>query len=146
MNKITRVGILLSAFLTLYGTSLPVTENIDFQAITRKQSASTLYIKKAFNKIDSSLDYLLTTKGAIKTLILISPLLYSYTYYFDTEPVQELLSQIVRYASKSGTLYELQKEVGKQDAIWEFIYNDPLSATKIAAGNSLQALVTKLFK
>jgi len=97
MNKITRVGILLSAFLTLYGTSLPVTENIDFQAITRKQSASTLYIKKAFNKIDSSLDYLLTTKGAIKTLILISPLLYSYTYYFDTEPVQELLSQIVRF-------------------------------------------------
>ncbi|MBD3232048.1 hypothetical protein GF322_05335, partial [Candidatus Dependentiae bacterium] len=99
-------------------------------------------VNTAFNFIADRIDTILTKKGAIKTLIMFTPIFILYCYFFPPEPVKNLISHIVGSTSQGASeilsstveglrnndselkdaLKELTREVGELQGIYNINY------------------------
>jgi len=98
-------------------------------------------LKKVYNIVNNSIDYMLTTKGAVKTIVVLTPFLMLYCRYFDSSPIQSLINKIVQFASKTKELIEIQKEIGKSQAFWEAIAKQPVDTILITTKKILEKTV-----
>jgi len=96
----------------------------------------------AFDVVNDSIDYLLTAKGATKTLALLTPFFIMYCHYFEDNPIQGLINRIFREMGKFQGTIELHKQIGAADAFWDLMTKDPLGFAEIY----LTKLVDKILK
>jgi len=94
-------------------------------------------IQTVYTVINNNIDSILTTNGAIKTMILLAPFFVLYCHYFNTDPIQSLVNKIVRSVGKAEELYRIQKEIGKTEAIWGSIKNCPWPIISMTIKNIL---------
>ena len=88
-------------------------------------------ISKVYDVINSNIDYLLTSKGALKTLIILAPILAVYCKYFDKTAIENMINLIIQKIGTIQKTYNIQKEIGENKAFWYFIYNNPLDMSLI---------------
>jgi len=91
--------------------------------------------------VNSTIDSILTVKGAVKTLVLLTPFMVLYCKYFDKDPIQNLINKIIQSIGSAEELYELQREVGKTKAFWEMIKSQPWNTLSVTAKKILDKTV-----
>jgi len=124
MKKIIILLLTLS-FINLYSNGNKIPKSCKKRLQIEKSIVLKAY--KIFTIINENIDSILTTKGAIKTLMFFSPFLGFYCYYFGSDPIQILINKIVRVVGKAEETYKVQKEIGKSFYFWQTIKDDPLS-------------------
>ena len=72
-------------------------------------------VNQAFNFAANRIDTILTKKGAVKTIIMLTPLFLLYCYFFPPEPIKNLISYIVGSASQGGSEIVLSTVRGIRD-------------------------------
>lgn len=130
--------------LLLVSTSLravnkpEIVEPIKRSGISRKIGNGIQY---SFKTADSFLNYVLTIKGAVKTLIFASPVIYAYFTYkgINTcEEIEKISHQVARYVARTKTSYEIESTIGEHQAI--------LGMTTTRPGWALYFIVVKFLK
>ena len=91
--------------------------------------------------VNAGMDYILVPKNAVKVGILLSPIFAAYCYYYGINPMQSFINEAVRYVSKAHTVYGLQVEAGKADAIAEVLEQDPYTMMHITGTRFLDKTV-----
>ena len=127
-----------------YSSSIVDTSIVDMNVIdTSVIETSTFKLKlySMFKAIDNGLDYILTGKGAVKMMVLISPFFMFYCYYFDAAPIQLIINRIVQSVGKAEEVYLIQKEIGKTEAFWETMESAPLSTISVVGSKLLDKTV-----
>ena len=95
-------------------------------------------LMKALHVVNGSLDYLLTIKGATKTLVILTPFFILYCNFFDGNPIRELINRIFREIGKVEGTIELQKQMGRFEALWDLLSKDPLGAAELFLSKLLE--------
>lgn len=98
-------------------------------------------LKNALWMINDGIDYMLTVKGAVKTLVLLTPFMVLYCKYFDKDPIQNLINKIIQFVGSAEELYEIQREVGKTKAFWEMLKSQPWNTLSVTAKKILNKTV-----
>lgn len=103
-------------------------------------------IKATYEFLNGNLDYILTTKGAVKTLVLLTPFFmvycrYFHTSLFDSDPIQDLVNRIIQSIGRAEELYAIQKEIGKSQAFWGTISTQPWHFFCMAANKTVDTLI-----
>jgi len=91
--------------------------------------------------VNKGLDGLITKKGVLKMILVSSPVLFSYYYFFNRLPFQDGIKNqvalVVREVHRNHELYNIHKEVGKAQAYWELALNEPATMNKLIGSNLL---------
>jgi hypothetical protein len=132
------LGYWASGYSAGYG-AIKVRDNADKQAAS--QINIMRRIKATYNAINENIDYILTARGAVKTIVVLSPFLMLYCRYFDADPIQDLINYIIRGVGKAEEIYRIQNEMGKTQAFWETLKNQPLSTLSVTAKKILDKTV-----
>lgn len=96
----------------------------------------------AFYKvINDNIDYILTVKGGVKTMVILMPFFLLYCRYFDSYPIQNIINKIIRFIGKTEGLYKINKNIGETEAFWETLKHAPLSALSVVAKDILHKTI-----
>jgi len=106
-----------------------------------KTSAVKQKVVQVFNTVNNSLDYMLTTKGALKTTIVLAPFLTLYCHYFNIDPIQGIINKIIQKVGSAQELYNIQREIGKSQAFWESTLKQPLEHVYIISQKLLDKTI-----
>ena len=98
-------------------------------------------ISAILNFVNEHIDYMLTTKGAVKTIIILSPFFMVYCYYFKSDPIQALINKIIQSIGKAEEVYKIQKEIGKSKIVLESFKNEPSSMFLVVANKILDKTI-----
>jgi len=103
-------------------------------------------LKATYDFFNDSLDYFLTAKGAVKTMVLMTPFFMVYCRYFETslfdsKPIMNLIKRIMQYIGKAEELYKIQKEIGRSEAFWETLYQQPWKTFCVTANKLLDKTI-----
>ena len=98
-------------------------------------------VKHTFKAADSFLNYILTGKGAIKTIIFASPLVYLYCKERDINPIKEGIASFIRNISRAKKFYEIQVEIGNAQAFTDTIKSQPKNSALLMAWNTATKVV-----
>jgi len=98
---------------------------------TTAKSASTV-----FKALDKTLDYLLSTKGAVKTLVMMTPVIAYYCKYHDINILEAVVYKAIKFIGSVEAKYAFEKEVGEVEAYIEIVQEQP--------GDSLLVLLKKI--
>ena len=143
MNK----KIFLFSFIVLIGSTC-VANNDDNDTNDTEVSSATFKakaiacIKKGFQAIDATLNYILSPKGLIKVGIIISPLIYMYCKYKKINLFKSAATKIVREAATARKFYEHQIELGKNDAAVETFKQSPWGVISLGFFRTIGVAVT----
>ena len=111
-----------------------VNEHIKFFNVRKK-------IHALYKVINDNIDYILTVKGGVKTMVILMPFFLLYCRYFDPHPIQNLINKIIQFIGKTEGIYKINKEIGETEAFWETLQCAPLSALSVVAKDILHKTV-----
>ena len=126
-----------------------VADNDIAKAILSKTDNRVTRVKcmliSTYHVVNNCIDYVLTVKGATKTLILLTPFFYLYCQYFDASPINDLINRILRSSGQVEGWWEYQKMLGKSDAFWELLKDDPAGVATMYLHTLLDKLLSGQF-
>jgi len=115
--------------------------SIDNNTVVKKQSRLTSIVKSTYKIVNENIDYVLTSKGAIKTLIVLSPIIILYCRYFNYSPIKGIINRVINLIGYAKKTYNIQYELGESEAYFEFMTNTPRKSLKIIISKFIDKII-----
>lgn len=110
---------------------------------TQDAKKSENKVVKVIKTVNRGLDTVLTPKGALKTLIILSPIIIYYCNHYNYDPAKLTIEKIVNLIGYSKECYRLQESYGKSAAYFEVLSKTPKKSFTIVAQDFIDKLVNK---
>jgi hypothetical protein len=101
-------------------------------------------LKSTYNILNDNLDYLLTSKGVTKTMIVLAPFVILYGRYFGLDPVKDVGRSLLQGVGRIQAYYELQKVIGANQQLLDEIKSQPWKMFCVATVELVKSIGKKI--
>jgi hypothetical protein len=101
-------------------------------------------LRSTYNFFNENIDYLLTSKGVTKTVVVLAPFVVLYGHYLGLDPIKDVGRSLLSTIGRAQAFYELQKTIGANQQLLEEIATQPWKMFGIAAVELIKSMGKKI--